>query len=422
MSKIRIKNFGPIKEGYLENDGWMDIKKVTVFIGNQGSGKSTVAKLISTLTWMEKAMNRGDVKEPKSIADFWGFFKYQNLDNYFKPGPNSKNFDVGPKTSIEYIGDVYDIHFCYDNVPRKIVTKKESTSYITPKIMYVPAERNFLSVVKNAYSERGLPEPLFEFALELRKSQEHVGSGGLKLPINNVYYKYDARSENSFIYNEEYDINIREASSGFQSFVPLYLVSKNLSDLLSKDDKDLNSNTVSVSQKMRFNNEITEISLSTNLSNEQKELEYARILSKFINKAFINIVEEPEQNLFPSSQQKMLNSLLAFNNTNEWNKLIMTTHSPYLLVFLTLCVEANRIKDKAKQNKDLKSKLNEIVPINSIIDGNDLVVYQLDEKSGIITKLKSFEGLPSDDNELNNSLAEANVDFSKLLDLEDLCQ
>ena len=49
MSKIRIKNFGPIKEGYQENDGWLDVKKVTVFIGNQGSGKSTVAKLVSTM-------------------------------------------------------------------------------------------------------------------------------------------------------------------------------------------------------------------------------------------------------------------------------------------------------------------------------------------------------------------------------------
>ncbi len=57
MSKIRIKNFGPIKEGFKEADGneWMDVKKVTVFIGNQGSGKSTVAKVISTLTWMEKS-------------------------------------------------------------------------------------------------------------------------------------------------------------------------------------------------------------------------------------------------------------------------------------------------------------------------------------------------------------------------------
>lgn len=60
MSKIRIKNFGPIKEGYLENGGWIDIKKTTIFMGNQGSGKSTVAKLISTFTWIEKALVRGD--------------------------------------------------------------------------------------------------------------------------------------------------------------------------------------------------------------------------------------------------------------------------------------------------------------------------------------------------------------------------
>jgi predicted ATPase len=43
MSKIRIKNFGPVKDGYPENNGWLEVKKVTVFIGNQGSGKSTVA-------------------------------------------------------------------------------------------------------------------------------------------------------------------------------------------------------------------------------------------------------------------------------------------------------------------------------------------------------------------------------------------
>ena len=61
MSKIRIQNFGPIKEGYQDNDGWLDVKKITVFIGNQGSGKSTLAKLISTMTWIEKALVRGRI-------------------------------------------------------------------------------------------------------------------------------------------------------------------------------------------------------------------------------------------------------------------------------------------------------------------------------------------------------------------------
>jgi predicted ATPase len=58
MSRLYIKNFGPIKEGYKEG---IEIKKVSVFIGNQGSGKSTLAKVISSLMWLEKAINRGDV-------------------------------------------------------------------------------------------------------------------------------------------------------------------------------------------------------------------------------------------------------------------------------------------------------------------------------------------------------------------------
>jgi hypothetical protein len=132
-------------------------------------------------------------------------------------------------------------------------------------------------------------------------------------------------------------------------------------------------------------------------------------------------VEEPEQNLFPSSQQGVLNELLKYTNATDGNKLIMTTHSPYLLIYLTLCVEADKLKKKAKK-EELKSKLNDIVPLASTVDGNDLVVYQLDEKNGTIEKLKNYKGLPSDENKLNDGLTEANDEFSKLLDLEDLCQ
>ena len=68
MSRIKIKNFGPLKETASVTDGWIDIKKVTVFTGNQGSGKSTVAKLVSTFTWMEKVLTRGDFKEKEFTA------------------------------------------------------------------------------------------------------------------------------------------------------------------------------------------------------------------------------------------------------------------------------------------------------------------------------------------------------------------
>lgn len=63
MIRLRVKNFGPIRQGMEENDRWIEFKRVTVFVGNQGSGKSTLAKLFSTFSWIEKALVRGDYEK-----------------------------------------------------------------------------------------------------------------------------------------------------------------------------------------------------------------------------------------------------------------------------------------------------------------------------------------------------------------------
>ena len=108
MSQIKIKNFGPIKEGYKDSNGWLDVKKVTLFIGNQGSGKSTIAKLVTTFLWIEKALTRGDydtkwfTRKNKLKNQFLTYFR---LENYF---PNIEDLD---QTYIEYIGDSYHITF-----------------------------------------------------------------------------------------------------------------------------------------------------------------------------------------------------------------------------------------------------------------------------------------------------------------------
>ena len=60
MAKLRIKNFGPITEGLQSSDGFITFDKYTLFIGDQGTGKSTVAKMYSVCSWLEKAFFRGD--------------------------------------------------------------------------------------------------------------------------------------------------------------------------------------------------------------------------------------------------------------------------------------------------------------------------------------------------------------------------
>jgi predicted ATPase len=412
MSRIKIKNFGPIKEGYLDNDGWINIEKVTVFIGDQGSGKSTVAKLFSTLTWLEKAINRGDVDWKKlNHHIFKNFFKYQRIQNYFRDD-----------TIIEYEGDSSVIKYNRKlDWPEVSFIKNNTFSipgikYNVPKIMYVPAERNFLSVVKNAYGIKNLPDTLYTFAEELRKGQIELNGKLLRLPISKLKYKYNNDNETSYIVGENFELDILESSSGFQSFVPLYLVTKFLTDELQKGENVLREQ-LNVEQSVRRNKEIAEVMFNNSLTESEKSKRVSEIDSKYLNTCFINIVEEPEQNLFPISQKQMLFSLLGFNNLNQGNKLIMTTHSPYLINYLTLAVKADILKEKVETDKS-KIKLQKIVPFASTVSPNDLAIYQLDEEKGIIERLETYQGLPSDENSLNEKLGESNELFAKLLEIQ----
>lgn len=106
---------------------------------------------------------------------------------------------------------------------------------------------------------------------------------------------------------------------------------------------------------------------NTNFSEQEKSRKVIEIDSKYINTCFINIIEEPEQNLFTVSQKQMLFSLLEFNGVNEGNKLVMTTHSPYLINYLTFAVKVDTLKEKVKTDKS-RNKLQKIVPFSSTVN------------------------------------------------------
>jgi hypothetical protein len=99
----------------------------------------------------------------------------------------------------------------------------------------------------------------------------------------------------------------------------------------------------------------------------------------------------------------------------------MTTHSPYLINYLTLAVEADKIK-KHDKTTEIENELSTIVPSESTISPGDLAIYELDEKTGSVSLLELYDGLPSDENQLNTLLGDANSMFSRLIDMEqELC-
>lgn len=168
MTKIKIKNFGPIREGYQDNDGYMDVKKVTVFIGNQGSGKSVVAKLISTFSWIEKALTRGDY----DINHFEKAFsrKDQGRNQYLTYHRLENYFPTTEETVIDYAGESFHFSFERENHSKKgklIIREAKNGDYPLPQIIYVSADRNFISNVRTPKALKQISPSLSELITEM---------------------------------------------------------------------------------------------------------------------------------------------------------------------------------------------------------------------------------------------------------------
>ena len=70
-------------------------------------------------------------------------------------------------------------------------------------------------------------------------------------------------------------------------------------------------------------------------------------------------MEEPEQSLFLESQMKNMAFLLKAANVNDENKIGMTTHSPYVLSYITLAAKSYELMNKGvKCDSTRKNKTN----------------------------------------------------------------
>lgn len=354
--RLIIKSFGPVKD--------LDIifKKVTLFIGDQGTGKSCVAKLFSMFKWIEKVLSQKKYK----LSYFEKYNKFQKvLCGYHR----IESF-INENSYIKFEGELYD--FLYENGDFCVIDKSQNININgISKIMYVPAERSIVSVAENKSKLlKELSDSSETFSDEFVNAKKFFKSG-YNLPFEGLRFEYDSLNNTGWIHGANYKVRLINASSGIQSSLPMCIVSQYLSSKisdkeeikLSKEEKDkLEKRVAEIMQNEEYSDSIKDMMI--------RQLSYANRYDRLIN-----IVEEPELNLFPRSQMEVLKSLVFNNASSKENMLVLTTHSPYSLAIINTMIMG--AKAYANANEELRTQVENILPVNYQIDKDDIAAYRL---------------------------------------------
>ena len=104
------------------------------------------------------------------------------------------------------------------------------------------------------------------------------------------------------------------------------------------------------------------------------------------NRTEMMIVEEPEAHLFPLAQREIINAFALFLNTIQGGKLIITTHSPYILACINILLMATYVaKQKNNQTETIDTQ---IIAQDFWINSEDFSAYSLGHEAPYCINLK----------------------------------
>lgn len=353
MKHLTIRNIGPIECADLE------LKRFNFIIGPQSSGKSTVAKVLSTCEWIEKEV--ATTRNEQAIGNGENF--KQLIESFHKM---EDYFDNGEESYVSYSTDYIDI--VYEHMELHINLKRQA-EYKRQKICYIPAERNMVTLPELKgfeFNTTNLRSFLFDWyrAREFYTPQNKTNVLGL-----GVQYYYDADKDNKndriqHVNGHTYDISLSNSSSGLQSVTPLIVMLQYYSDQYFAEYDNKNSFEQSLkAQKTRaaltrevalsqykpgfLDEEIPTLIKQFNDELHKQNPDALRIfdlydkacdrLLKPIRTTFI--IEEPEQNLYPFTQVALLEAIIEMCSNGRDHGCTITTHSPFVLNYLNVMIE-----------------------------------------------------------------------------------
>ncbi|MDN3674992.1 AAA family ATPase [Flavobacterium branchiarum] len=369
MVKLIIRNIGPISDIEIE------LNKVNVFTGPQSSGKSTIAKIISYCQWVEKRYlldGKYEEKIEDQLLDFHRLSKaYFSENSYF-----------------EYNSDFIEISYKWGDEKEGIKEKQEGVNYKKTRNIYIPSERNFVSVMPDLRNYKAPFDNIMSFVYDWysakRSFQKKEAFSILNLGVN--FHNDKEKDLDIITLRNNNEINLRVGSSGLQSIIPLVLLFEYLTNGFYNEEVSLSvAELDNLSKRFRNSGKIVNATYTDKEGKSRSVFLYPEgkeaLPIQYNNTNFI--IEEPEQNLFPETQRDLIYYLFNKIQGERDHTLTLTTHSPYVLYAINNCLMGSFISDKLSDNEK-----KEYISCDSWISSSLVNVYQIDNVDGTIKSIK----------------------------------
>lgn len=384
--KLTVRNFGPID--YAE----VEFKRVTVFIGPTGGGKSTLAKLAAVFRDRDFLLAESPEVDQRTYDEslhYFGISGFDRTDTVLSWVSSEVQVSVFGRTL--YVEEIRSLSQ-EDREELKLVhllkrrglseadalseaEKKElgelliaslsrvSLSAKAPETCYVPAERLFAAAISSGLAGLvlkgvALPKALLSFLNNFQLASQEEDFEVFDIPALGVRHRI-VNGINKIELAEKKLVDLALSASGIQAVVPLMMVVEH---------------RIHQEGKGRF------------------------------------IVEEPELNIFPDTQRKVLQDVMKW--LGKESDLVTTTHSPYILSHLNLLLYAHQVAAEHPERADDVAKL---VPRESWIDPTEFAAYYVGE-GGVRSIVNADLGL-IDDNELDGIAGDQADAFDNLIRL-----
>ncbi len=413
MEKITIKGFGPIKYAEIE------VKKLLVLIGEQASGKSTIAKLIYFFKSIPKEFYNPLFDSSEILFDG---VKNPNLKiklkflNFFGRPKQDEEFQI-----IYQYGDERHLEISSSSDSSKSNLSVElSTSLFHDLISdQIRDQLGILSKLGESAESETDPDRRNAFRFEQVSNWAKMGE-----MINAIFcIKQDsnlfiiAGREPTVSYQTAFESYLKESLrkvlglstsqlggqasdeilmlefleevQRIKSIFQKYGGFGSLFELIPQDDtknrfaeisERINSilkGTYSidgVGEKLVHDNGFVYLRDASSGQKESIRIIQDLVLTMVEKRMAFRVIEEPEAHLFPVAQKQLIELLVFLANAQSENQVIITTHSPYVLSTFNNLLFATRVVDK---NPSAEEEVAKVAPAPFRIDPATFAAYSL---------------------------------------------